>query len=86
MITNEPDAESIARWFSLKVGRYLNVASETIDVDTPLADYGLDSAFSMSLCADLQCEYGFDVDTTLVWDYPTINAIAAHLTSVRSDS
>jgi acyl carrier protein len=86
MIANEPDAEALAEWFAVKVGGYLNVASESIDIDTPLADYGLDSAFSMSLCADLQCEYGFDVDTTLVWDYPTISAIAEHLTSLHVGS
>lgn len=81
MITNAPDAEALTEWFTRKVGGYLNVASATIDVDTPLADFGLDSALTMSLCADLRCEYGFDVDTTLVWDYPTISAIAEHLAS-----
>lgn len=84
MIAGEPDAEAIAQWFACKVGQYLNVASETIDVDTPLADYGLDSAFSMSLCADLQCEYGYDVETTIVWDYPTISALAEHLVGERT--
>lgn len=86
MVAGEPDAEAIAQWFAGKVGQYLNVASESIDVDTPLADYGLDSAFSMSLCADLQCEYGFNVETTLVWDYPTISAIADHLVSEHTGS
>ncbi|MDT5046565.1 MAG: hypothetical protein QOG75_2421, partial [Mycobacterium sp.] len=25
------------------------------------------------------CEKGFSVETTIVWDYPTIDAIAAYL-------
>ena len=37
----------------------------------------------MALCADLQCEKGFDVETTIVWDYATIGAIAAYLTAER---
>ena len=37
----------------------------------------------MTLCADLQCEKGFDVETTIVWDYATIDAIADYLTAER---
>lgn len=72
-------AQELTDWLAKKVGIYLNVAPEMIDVDTPLADFGIDSAMSLSLCADLQAEHGFDVDATVVWDYPTINAIAEHL-------
>ena len=49
----------------------------------PLADCGIDSVSAISLCADLQCEKGFDVDTTIVYDYPTIDAIAAYLAAER---
>ncbi len=73
------DAQELTDWLMERVARYLNVAPETIDADMPLADCGIDSAMGLSLCADLQCEHGFDVDTTVVWDYPTISAIAAHL-------
>lgn len=71
-------------WLILKVGNYLNLSTELIDVDIPLADFGIDSAMSLSLCADLQCERGIEVDTTIVWDYPTISALAAHLEAVPS--
>ncbi len=77
-------AEQLADWLTIKVAGYLNVAPDTIDIDTPLADCGIDSVAAMALCADLQCEKGFDVDTTIVWDYPTIGAIAEHLTAERA--
>ena len=48
-----------------------------------MADCGIDSVAGMKLCADLQCEKGFDVETTIVWDYATIGAIAEHLTVER---
>jgi len=79
VIANEPDVQELADWLVDKVASYLNVPPETIDADTPLADCGIDSAMSLSLCVDLQCEHGLDVETTIVWDYPTINAIAEHL-------
>ncbi len=69
----------LADWLTKKVANYLGVPPEAIDIDTPLADYGLDSAASLGLCADLECEKGIPVETTIVWDYATIDAIADHL-------
>ena len=73
--------DDLANWLTATVARYLNLPADRIGVDTPLADYGLDSAASLGLCADLQQERGIAVDTTIVWDYPTIDAIAMHLTT-----
>src|SRR5262245_8994710 len=71
--------EELADWLTTKVAGYLNVPRDTIDVDAPLADCGIDSVSAMSLCTDLQCEKGFDVETTIVYDYVTIGGIAAFL-------
>jgi aryl carrier-like protein len=70
--------QELADWLTTKVAGYLNVSPNTIDIDTPLADFGIDSVMAMTLCADLH-EEGFPVDTTIVWDHPTINAIATYL-------
>ncbi|MDT7764274.1 MAG: hypothetical protein QOC63_3694 [Mycobacterium sp.] len=79
MTADASEFQELAAWLTMKVARYLNVPSDTIDVDTPLADCGIDSVLAMRLCADLECEKGFSVETTIVWDYPTIDAIAAYL-------
>ncbi len=71
--------QELADWLTTKVAGYLNVAPTTIDIDTPLADCGIDSVMAMTLCADLECERGLAVDTTVVWDHPTIDAIATYL-------
>jgi aryl carrier-like protein len=71
--------QELAEWLTMKVSGYLHVAPDTIDIDTPLADCGIDSVLGMTLCADLKCEKGFAVETTIVWDHPTIDALAAHL-------
>jgi acyl carrier protein len=78
---DKPSYEELADWLAGKVARALNVAPEAIDVDIPLADYGIDSAASLSLCADLESEKRIAVETTIVWDYATIDAIAAYLTT-----
>ena len=79
VIAYTPGYQELSDWLTAKVARYLNVPPDTIGIDTPLADYGLDSAASLSLCADLEYEKGIAAETTIVWDYATIDAIAAHL-------
>jgi hypothetical protein len=38
----------------------------------------------MKLCTDMQCENGFAVETTIVWDHPTIDALAVYLAAERA--
>ena len=83
MTADASEYEELADWLTMKVAGYVNVPPDTIGIDTPLADCGIDSILGMTLCADLQCEKGFDVETTIVWDYATIDEIAAYLTGQR---
>jgi len=78
--------QELSDWLAARVAADLNVPPDRIDVDTPLADYGIDSAASLILCADLEVETGIPVETTIVWDYATIDAIAAHLVGKESTS
>jgi acyl carrier protein len=71
--------QELVDWLTTKVAGYVNVPPDTIDIDAPLADCGIDSASALTLCADLLDEKGFDVETTIVWDYPTVEAIAEYL-------
>ena len=84
MTADALEYQEIADWLTMKVAGYLHVAPDTIDIDTPLADCGIDSVLGMTLCADLECEQGFAVETTIVWDYATIDAIATHLAAERA--
>ena len=84
MTADASEYQELVDWLTMKVAGYLHVAPDTIDIDTPLADCGIDSVLGMTLCADLECEKGFAVETTIVWDYPTIDAIAAHLVAERA--
>ena len=76
--------QELVDWLTNKVAGYVNVSPSTIGINTPLADCGIDSVSGMALCADLQCQKGFDVESTIVWDYPTIDAIAAYLVAEQS--
>jgi aryl carrier-like protein len=71
--------DELVDWLTVKVASYLHASPDTIGIDTPLADCGVDSIVGMALFADLKYEKGFDVETTIVWDCATIDAIAAHI-------
>jgi aryl carrier-like protein len=84
MTAEASEYQELVDWLTKKVAGYVSVPPDAIDIDTPLADCGIDSVSGMTLCADLQCEKGFDVETTIVWDYPTIDAIASYLAAERA--
>ena len=75
--------QELVDWLTIKVAEYLHLPPDTIGIDIPLADCGIDSISGMALCADLQHEKGFAVDSTIVWDYATIDAIADYLVTER---
>ena len=54
-------------------------------VDTPLAELGLDSVYALTLCGDIEDEYGLDVDPTIVWDYPTIRELAEGISQLAAE-
>ncbi|OXM65709.1 type I polyketide synthase [Amycolatopsis vastitatis] len=73
-----PDAAAIRAWLTARIG-------ET-DPDRPLHETGLSSRDATVLAADLGRFVGRPLAATLVWQYPTITAIADHLSTVESKS
>ena len=84
MTAHAPEYDELIDWLTVKVAGYLGLRPDEIGIDIPLADCGIDSISGMALCADLNYEKGFDVETTIVWDYATIDEIAAYLAEQRA--
>ncbi|MGW4525532.1 beta-ketoacyl synthase N-terminal-like domain-containing protein [Amycolatopsis sp. NPDC004378] len=55
-----------------------------VDLDRPLHETGLSSRDATVLAADLGRFVGRPLEPTLVWQYPTITALAGHLSTVES--
>ncbi len=73
-----PDAAAIRAWLVARLGE--------VDPDRPLHETGLSSRDATSLAADLGRFTGRPLAPTLVWQYPTITALADHLSSVDMGS
>lgn len=82
-MTAEDAYDELVTWLVANVASRLKVSPDTVGIDTPLADCGIDSVASLELCADLKYEKGFDVSSTIVWDCATIDAMAAQLVDQR---
>ncbi|MET8630477.1 acyl carrier protein [Kitasatospora sp. NPDC004669] len=77
--TTEIQQAPIAEWLREKVAFYLEEPVDSIRTDTKLAEYGLDSLHGLTLCGEIEDEFGIEVEPTLVWDYPTIEALSGLL-------
>jgi len=80
MQTKLPIQHDLVDWLINRVAAYVNAGPDTIETDKAFGDYGLDSVFALTLCTDLEYEFGVLAEPTLAWDYPTIDDMARHLT------
>ena len=69
----------ITAWVVQALARTLQTSASVIDPSKPFATLGVDSLAATRLAGSLQDWLGRSVSPTLVYDYPTIDALAAHL-------
>ncbi|GGT80273.1 hypothetical protein GCM10010244_00060 [Streptomyces coeruleorubidus] len=74
-------AETIRTWLTERVAYFLDVRPQDIAADDLLVEIGLDSVYALTLCGDVEDEFGILVEATLAWDHPTIDALTAHIHS-----
>ena len=74
-----PTAAEIQAWLVSHLATVLEVDPAQVDVTTPFDRYGLDSVAAIGLTGDMEEWLGYDLDPTLLYDYPTIEAVSRHL-------
>ncbi|WP_280304031.1 acyl carrier protein [Nocardia neocaledoniensis] len=76
--TNHPPS-TIQDWLVERVADYTDRAAHQVNPSVPLAELGMDSVSAVSLCGEIEDRWYVEIDPTLVFDYPTIVAIAGFL-------
>ncbi|MFF3323706.1 acyl carrier protein [Streptomyces sp. NPDC002889] len=66
-------------WLINRLGEYLQRPAEEIGASTPFAECGMDSVAALSLCGDIEEEFGLFLEPTIAWDHPTAGELARHL-------
>ena len=72
-------ATDIAQWIVELIANQLNIPAQKIDTRAPFVDFGLDSVQAVSISGEIETQLGRSLSPTLLWDYPTVTALAAHL-------
>jgi acyl carrier protein len=72
-------AAEIETWLVRAIAKSLHIDAKHVDPKRPFAELGIDSVAAVELSGDLEEWLGRKVSPTVVWDYPTITSLAAHL-------
>jgi acyl transferase domain-containing protein/acyl-CoA synthetase (AMP-forming)/AMP-acid ligase II/acyl carrier protein len=76
----------IQAWLIQRVSEQLNLDPHELDLQAPLADYGLSSVIAVRLSGDLQDWLNLPLDPTLLYDYPSIAALTQVLVRLKSNA
>jgi acyl carrier protein len=80
----EPTAENVRTWLIGRVAHYLDEPAETIDPETPLGAYGLDSVYAYKLCGEVENTLGLLVEPTVIWDVENLAELANHIAGLAA--
>lgn len=72
-------SREIHDWIVSYLADLLEVDPDDIDASIPFDRYGLDSSAAVGLTGDLEDWLGQEIDPTLLYDYPTIDALVRHI-------
>lgn len=75
----DPSKEDIRDWIVDYISNLLEVSADEVDTEIPFDAYGLDSSAAIGLTGDLEDWLGKEVDPTLLYDYPTVEALVDYL-------
>ncbi len=72
-------AEEINNWLVGYLSRLLSIDMDEIDTSIAFERYGLDSTAAAGMSGDLGDWLGCQLESNLVYNYPTIDAVTDHL-------
>jgi acyl carrier protein len=78
----EKSATEIQDWIVAYLADLLEKEPEEVDVTIPFDRYGLDSSAAVGLTGDLEDWLGIEIDPTIIYDYPTVEALSEHISSL----
>ncbi|HEV2863882.1 MAG TPA: beta-ketoacyl synthase N-terminal-like domain-containing protein [Pyrinomonadaceae bacterium] len=78
-------ARQLQDWLVSQVGELAEVAPERIDPSEPFTTYGLTSMDAVGMSGDLEELLGLTLSPTLLYEHPSIESLAAHLSGEAGD-
>jgi len=66
-------------WLCARLAAALKVGDGMIDPTEPMSAYGLDSLRAVAVLTEVEERVGFEIDSDVLWDHPTVAAFARFL-------
>ncbi|MFE9201158.1 acyl carrier protein [Micromonospora sp. NPDC007230] len=80
------NTSELQSWLRERIAFYLDQPADTIDPDTELTHYGMNSVYAVSLLADLETKLGVEIDyMQATWGYPTVNKLVEYLEALPAN-
>jgi acyl carrier protein len=73
--------ENIVSYIQHYVAQLLALEAREVQTDVEFASYGLTSSTAIALIGDLEQQLGRELSPALLFEHPTIEAMAEHLAS-----
>lgn len=80
----QPTATEIQDWIVAYLADLLEIEPDEVDVTISFDRYGLDSSAAVGMTGDLETWLGKELDPTLLYDYPTVEALVQHISLQNS--
>lgn len=77
-------AQEIQSFLLSKIAEHLKLNEADIDPATPFVNLGVDSVFTVELSGELEDLLGCDLSPTLLYDHPSVAAVARYLSAEAS--
>lgn len=71
--------EDVEEWLIEKIAEVTKKSASDIETDVQLIDYGINSVDAVRLSGDLEDWVGSELPASIVFQYPTISALAEYL-------
>lgn len=79
----KPPPEMVIGWLVEQIARHAKIAARQIDIRAPFESYGLDSLAAINISGEMERWLDCRLSPTLIYDYPTIEALAYHIASEK---
>ncbi|MEL6900560.1 MAG: beta-ketoacyl synthase N-terminal-like domain-containing protein [Cyanobacteria bacterium J06606_4] len=76
----------IQDWLIESISKHLKIEADQLKLREPLADYGLSSLVAVRLSGELQDWLELPLDPTLLYDYPSIEALSKELAKRKQNT
>lgn len=85
IVEKTPSKIEVQDWLVSYLAELLDIEFAEIDVNVTFDRYGLDSSAAIAMTGDLADWLGSELDPTLIYDYPTIEALTTNLLEEKED-